>query len=333
MVQAAAPARRDRRLPGGPDVLRHAALQLRLSRRGGAGGRAHRRSVRALRARRRALRLLRVDGQGGVPRAARRTIRGARRRRGRSRRGRASCRSSSSRCSGVRAVDSSFRGTVTYHDSCHLLRGLGESRSPRVLLAGRRRRASWSSCPARTSAAASADRSRCGCPRCRRRSSTRSSTTSRATGADCLVACDGGCLMQMGGGLSRRNSRVRALHLAQVLAGDERVSGEPGLATPFPERAARRAPRPLPAGGARHRHDEVHRPPPRGLRRLPARARRSATRRARSRRRRSSASTCTSSGSPTTSSASAGTCTGRTRRRTRARSCSGSAATRASAWR
>jgi len=39
-----------------------------------------------------------------------------------------------------------------------------------------------------------------------------------ATGADCLVACDAGCLMQMGGGLSRRGSRVRALHLAQVLA-------------------------------------------------------------------------------------------------------------------
>jgi hypothetical protein len=27
--------------------------------------------------------------------------------------------------------------------------------------------------------------------------------------------------MQMGGGLSRRRSRVRALHLAQVLAGEE----------------------------------------------------------------------------------------------------------------
>ena len=38
-----------------------------------------------------------------------------------------------------------------------------------------------------------------------------------ATGADCLVACDAGCLMQMRGGLSRRGSRVRALHLAEVL--------------------------------------------------------------------------------------------------------------------
>jgi L-lactate dehydrogenase complex protein LldE len=38
------------------------------------------------------------------------------------------------------------------------------------------------------------------------------------TGVDCLVACDAGCLMQMGGGLTRRGSRVRAVHLAQVLA-------------------------------------------------------------------------------------------------------------------
>ena len=41
----------------------------------------------------------------------------------------------------------------------------------------------------------------------------------QATGADCVVACDAGCLMQMGGGLSRRGSRVRAVHLAQVLDG------------------------------------------------------------------------------------------------------------------
>ena len=37
---------------------------------------------------------------------------------------------------GVTAVGSSFTGTVTYHDSCHLLRGLGESRAPRAQLDG-----------------------------------------------------------------------------------------------------------------------------------------------------------------------------------------------------
>src|SRR5256886_6178989 len=40
-----------------------------------------------------------------------------------------------------------------------------------------------------------------------------------ATGAECLVACDAGCLMQMGGGLRRRRSRVRAVHLAELLDG------------------------------------------------------------------------------------------------------------------
>src|SRR5262249_58026155 len=37
---------------------------------------------------------------------------------------------------GVERLESSFAGKVTYHDSCHLLRGLGESRSPRALLLG-----------------------------------------------------------------------------------------------------------------------------------------------------------------------------------------------------
>ena len=42
-----------------------------------------------------------------------------------------------------------------------------------------------------------------------------------STGADCLVACDAGCLLQMDGGLSRKGSRVRAMHLAQILAGTD----------------------------------------------------------------------------------------------------------------
>ena len=37
---------------------------------------------------------------------------------------------------GIERVASSFQGKVTYHDSCHLLRGLAESRSPRTLLQG-----------------------------------------------------------------------------------------------------------------------------------------------------------------------------------------------------
>jgi L-lactate dehydrogenase complex protein LldE len=40
-----------------------------------------------------------------------------------------------------------------------------------------------------------------------------------ATGAGAVCACDSSCLMHMGGGLERRGSPVRALHLAEILAG------------------------------------------------------------------------------------------------------------------
>jgi L-lactate dehydrogenase complex protein LldE len=39
------------------------------------------------------------------------------------------------------------------------------------------------------------------------------------TGADVCTAVDASCLLQIGGGLSRRGSRVRAVHLAEILAG------------------------------------------------------------------------------------------------------------------
>ena len=40
-----------------------------------------------------------------------------------------------------------------------------------------------------------------------------------STGADVVCACDSSCLMHIGGGLRRRGSRVRAVHLAEILAG------------------------------------------------------------------------------------------------------------------
>jgi L-lactate dehydrogenase complex protein LldE len=39
-----------------------------------------------------------------------------------------------------------------------------------------------------------------------------------ASGADVVTATDVSCLMHIGGGLARRGSRVRAMHLAEVLA-------------------------------------------------------------------------------------------------------------------
>ena len=39
-----------------------------------------------------------------------------------------------------------------------------------------------------------------------------------ASGADAVCACDASCLLHIGGGLRRRGSHVRAVHLAEVLA-------------------------------------------------------------------------------------------------------------------
>ncbi len=44
-----------------------------------------------------------------------------------------------------------------------------------------------------------------------------------ASGAETVVACDAGCLMNIAGGLKKSGLHVRALHIAQILArqGDE----------------------------------------------------------------------------------------------------------------
>ena len=124
---------------------------------------------------------------------------------------------------GRRKFQSAVEGTVTYHDSCHLLRGLHESQSPRALLrelAG-----------ARFVELTGADEC-CGfggsfsvrLPEVSTAILDKKLANVEASGAACVVACDAGCLMQMRGGLSRRGSRVRALHLAEVLDPDRDAS-------------------------------------------------------------------------------------------------------------
>ena len=109
-------------------------------------------------------------------------------------------------------------GRVTYHDSCHLLRGLHEAETPRAILRQLDgvelvEMAGHDEC--------------CGfggsfsvrLPEVSTAILEKKLANIEATGAGCVVACDAGCLMQMSGGLTRRRSPVRALHLAEVLAG------------------------------------------------------------------------------------------------------------------
>ena len=127
---------------------------------------------------------------------------------------------------GRRRFKSAVSGRLTYHDSCHLLRGLHESESPRALLrelAG----AELVELPGADECCGFGGSFSVRLPEVSSAIIDKKLANVEGTGADCVVACDAGCLMQMRGGLSRRASRVRALHLAEVLEiGGPEGSGE-----------------------------------------------------------------------------------------------------------
>jgi len=119
---------------------------------------------------------------------------------------------------GVTEFTSTVPGRVTYHDSCHLLRGLHESESPRMLL-GNLRGAELVPLPGADECCGFGGSFSVRLPEVSSQILAKKLANVESTGADCLVACDAGCLMQMGGGLTRARSRVRALHLAELLDG------------------------------------------------------------------------------------------------------------------
>lgn len=123
---------------------------------------------------------------------------------------------------GRRRFRSAVAGTVTYHDSCHLLRGLHESDSPRVLLreaAGAR----FVELPGSDECCGFGGSFSVRLPEVSTAILAKKLANVEASGADCVVACDAGCLMQMRGGLLRRGSRIQALHLAEVLEAENNL--------------------------------------------------------------------------------------------------------------
>lgn len=121
-------------------------------------------------------------------------------------------------------TDAGARPTDTrlaYHASCHGLRGLGLRDQPRRLLRGAAREGCADLPDAETC---------CGfgglfavkmAPISTAMLQSKLDAIERS-GADAVVATDVSCLMHIAGGLHRRRSRVRTLHIAEVLAGVRR---------------------------------------------------------------------------------------------------------------
>ena len=117
---------------------------------------------------------------------------------------------------GQRKFRSRVRGRVTYHDSCHLLRGLHEAASPRAILENLEG-VEMVELPGHDECCGFGGSFSVRLPEVSTAILDKKLANVEATGATCVVACDAGCLMQMAGGLTRRQSPVRAVHLAELL--------------------------------------------------------------------------------------------------------------------
>jgi L-lactate dehydrogenase complex protein LldE len=117
----------------------------------------------------------------------------------------------------VKYLGARFERAVAYHPSCHLMRELGVRTEPMTLLSGV---AGIRLCELR-------DREEC-CgfggmfsvkfPEISASMLDDKIARIRESGAEVLVANDCGCLMQLGGGLSRSGDKIEVRHLAEVLA-------------------------------------------------------------------------------------------------------------------
>jgi L-lactate dehydrogenase complex protein LldE len=119
---------------------------------------------------------------------------------------------------GVQDVGARYPGRITYHDSCHLLRGIRVQEQPRRLL--------------RSVAGAELVEMKnsdycCGFggafavkyPDISSAMVTDKLNHILNSGADTVVGCDTGCLLNISGAIRRKGLPIRTMHIAQILAG------------------------------------------------------------------------------------------------------------------
>ncbi len=126
--------------------------------------------------------------------------------------------------SALRVTDlhATFReaGKITYHSSCHLLRGLGVSEAAKQLLE-KVEGVEVTPLPHAEECCGFGGLFSIKHGDVSSAMLDRKLENVRASGAQTVVGCDMSCLMHMQGGLSRDGSPVKCVHLAEVLADDE----------------------------------------------------------------------------------------------------------------
>jgi L-lactate dehydrogenase complex protein LldE len=121
---------------------------------------------------------------------------------------------------GVTDVGARFPHKVTYHASCHILRGLGLRDEPKQLLSAVR---GLEFVPLNN------EETCCGFggifsvvyPEVSQAMMTEKVRNVEASGAEAVVVSEPGCLMNVAGGLRKAGSTMRAMHIVEVLAAKE----------------------------------------------------------------------------------------------------------------
>ena len=124
------------------------------------------------------------------------------------------------RIAGLESPPGAFEGTLTYHDSCSGLRELGVCAQPRTLLA-RLPGVRLVEMPEATTCCGFGGTFAIKFGDISTRMAERKCESIARTGAGAVAAGDLGCLLNIEGRLTRAGSRVKVLHIAEILAGGE----------------------------------------------------------------------------------------------------------------
>lgn len=125
---------------------------------------------------------------------------------------------------GVTDARASYSGRVIYHPSCHLLRELGVSREPLQLLRNVQG-IHLVEGDTKTPCCGFGGTFSVKYPEISQAILNDKLREIADSGAETVVSCDMGCLMHIAGGLSRRRSPTKTMHLAVLLAQRDRAKG------------------------------------------------------------------------------------------------------------
>ena len=118
---------------------------------------------------------------------------------------------------GVTDVGAKWNGLLTYHPSCHTLRGINVDKQPRALLANVQG-ATLVELPHAEECCGFGGIMSVEHPELSAEWLKRKISNLESTNSPTLVVTDAGCLMHIAGGLNRQRKKQRVVHIAEVLA-------------------------------------------------------------------------------------------------------------------